>query len=460
MSEEYGECDLTVVSLEDSGPERDSVRGSAELNGDFKSGISKISEDPRINTTRTFYYSNGAVTAGSSTDSRAADEVRLCSVHASELDRFCVSEGRPVCSSCVSLGSCQSHTVTQLSERASAARNQLVDICEKMQLQTLRIERFIQQTLAAKEKAVQVEASSARERVVAQVNAVREALEEEEQRLLEAVHREEERVEQCLLTQRAHWNQALDTLSKARSSLVHTLTHSNDAMLVNSNQEISERVEEAEGVGEPKDTEQLNLTRDCSDSKLMLGLWASAILLEPSGHGPTRLQFDEHSISPLLSLSSDCRTLTFLPKRQRQTPPYHPHRFDSWPNAVCSHPISSGRHSWVLEVGTSGAFKVGVCYSSMERKGSGNESRLGYNPKSWVLSHYDGDFSFCHNARNVAVSVVKRPIRVGILLDWTTHILLFYDPDSMSVLHTVRQAFSESLLPACAVADQSISILH
>lgn len=72
----------------------------------------------------------------------------------------------------------------------------------------------------------------AREQVLAQVSAAREALEEEEQRLLEEVHREEERVEQCLLTQKAHWNQALATLSQTRSRLVHTLTHTPDAQLV------------------------------------------------------------------------------------------------------------------------------------------------------------------------------------------------------------------------------------
>ena len=114
----------------------------------------------------------------------------------------------------------------------------------------------------------------------------------------------------------------------------------------------------------------------------------------------------------------------------------------------------------MLEVGTSGAFKVGVCYASMERKGPGNGARLGYNTKSWVLSNYDGEFSFCHNGNNVTVALVKRPTKVGLLLDWTMQTLLFYDPDSMSVLHTVRQAFTEPLLPTCAVTDQSISILH
>lgn len=68
--------------------------------------------------------------------------------------------------------------------------------------------------------------------MLAQVNVVREALEEEEQRLLEAIQREEERVEQCLLTQRAHWAHTLEKLTHTRTSLVHTLTHSTDTMIV------------------------------------------------------------------------------------------------------------------------------------------------------------------------------------------------------------------------------------
>lgn len=122
--------------------------------------------------------------------------------------------------------------------------------------------------------------------------------------------------------------------------------------------------------------------------------------------------------------------------------------------------MSSGTHSWVLDVGMSAAFKVGVCYSSIERKGSGNASRLGYNKKSWVLSHYDGDLSFCHDGCNVGITVAKKLKRVGLLLDWPSQTLLFYDPESMSVLHVVRHAFSEPLLAACAVADQSVSIVH
>lgn len=47
------------------------------------------------------------------------------------------------------------------------------------------------------------------------------------------------------------------------------------------------RVEETEGVGEPRDTDKLNLNPNCGDSRLLRGLWAAAVLLGPNGqyHG-------------------------------------------------------------------------------------------------------------------------------------------------------------------------------
>ncbi|XP_036385363.1 B box and SPRY domain-containing protein [Megalops cyprinoides] len=477
MSSEPWNCELTAVSLRDSDSEPESEiwdNSSSHLgNGDSNTGILSVDSrlspggallmnGSRVGDSKAEEHAGTKPASGgspvSTTDIRSEDS-GLCVDHESELDWYCSSEGKLICSHCAIVGSCQGHTVTPIARRAADVRNQLVDVCEKMQLQALRIERFISQTLAAKEHALQVEASGARERVVARVSRVREALEEEEQRLLEAVQREEERVQQCLLTQRAHWTQALAALTHTRTGLVHMLTDTQDTKLATSGEEISERVEEAEGVGEPRDTDQLSLDQTCSDSSLLLGLWASAVLLGPSGHTPAHLRFDERTVSPLLSLSPDQRTLTFLPKRARQSPPYDPARFDSWPNALCSPALSSGTHSWVLEVGGSAAFKVGVCYAGVVRKGAGNDSRLGYNAQSWVLSHYEGEFSFCHAGRHHPLPLLRRPARLGVLLDLPGQTLLFFDPDSGAVLHAVRHPFTEPLLPACAVADHSITLV-
>lgn len=180
----------------------------------------------------------------------------------------------------------------------------------------------------------------------------------------------------------------------------------------------------------------------------------------PTAYGSPHLKFDERTVSPLLSLSDDFRTVTFLHKRPRQVLCYDPARFDSYPNVLGSLSMSSGTHSWVVDVGQSAAFKVGICYASLERKGSGSEPRLGDNSQSWVLSHYDGDYSFFHAGKKVPLQVVKRPQRIGLLLDWPTQTLLFYEADSSAVLYTLNHPFSAPLLLACAVSDCSVTILH
>ncbi|XP_044029231.1 B box and SPRY domain-containing protein [Siniperca chuatsi] len=466
MTEELTECDLTCSSSSDDPEETFNGVKTGEMDCEqpiFSVLSGGVKQQQAGDTSSCGGGEATSPASASTTDTESgifSGECELCVAHESELDWFCGTEQKLICSHCAIVGPCHGHTVTPLATRVTAVRNQLVDVCEKIQLQALRIERFIDQTLTAKEQMLQAAASRAREQVLAQVSAAREALEEEEQRLLEEVQREEERVEQCLLTQRAHWSQALASLSQTRSHLVHTLTHTQDAQLATSVQEIAERVEEAEGVGEPCDTDQLNLNPGCSDSKLLRGLWVTAVLLGPNAYGSSFLKFDERTVSPLLSLSDDSCTLTFLHKKARQSPQYDPARFDCLPNALGSLSMSSGTHSWVVDVGQSAAFKVGVCYTSLERKGSGNEARLGNNSQSWVLSHYDGDYTFCHAGKKVPLQVVRKPKRIGLLLDWLSQTLMFYELDSSAVLYSLKHPFSAPLLPACAVADRSITILH
>ncbi|XP_048876932.1 B box and SPRY domain-containing protein isoform X1 [Brienomyrus brachyistius] len=471
MGSEARKCELATVSLADNDYEAEPAGIPPSHCFGSEIGQPWISEGQSAdsvilaNGSRRNSKTRSSVSTADSGDDAVAQidhssDMDFCEEHESKLDWYCSSEAKLVCSQCVAAGSCHGHIVTPVTRRATVIRNQLVDVCEKMQLQASRIERFLSQTLVAKEQALQVDASAARERVVARLNLVREALEEEEQRLLEAVQREEERVQQCLLTQKAHWTQALDSLTHTRTRLVHTLTHTMDAKLVNSSQDIAERVEEAEGVGDPIDTEKLTMKFGCSESKLIMGLWASAALLGHMGHTPINLTFDDRTVSPLLSLSPDQRTLTFLSKRARRNPQYDPARFDSWPNALCSRLFSSGTHSWVVDVSQSDAFKVGVCYASLERKGSSDASRLGYNARSWVLSHFEDVISFCHAARHDYLSVVQKPRRIGILLDWPGCTLLFFDADSGTTLHTVCHPFTAPLLPACAVGNRSITLVQ
>uniref|UniRef100_A0A663NEV6 B-box and SPRY domain containing n=1 Tax=Athene cunicularia TaxID=194338 RepID=A0A663NEV6_ATHCN len=336
--------------------------------------------------------------------------------------------------------------------RGSAFQNKLVDRCERLQLQSAAIARHVDEVLPAKDQGVLVSPSNAaRELVIQRLIFVGNACENEEQRLLERVHTEEERAHQSILTQRVHWTEALQKLAALRTYLVDMITNLDDQDLVSTLQLIFE-TEVAEGILEPQESLKLNFNQTCVQSPLLHRLWASAVLCCSQ-----EIHIDEKTISPHLSLLEDKKTLTFSPKKAKVDLDC-PERFDHWPNALATAAFHSGVCTWKISVEKSCAYKLGVCYSSLPRKGSGNEARLGFNAASWVFSRYDKEFRFLHAGHPQAVELIKSPAEIGVLVDFAGGEVLFYDPDSGTILFSHRETFQEPLYPVFAVAHQSISL--
>ncbi|XP_045229608.2 B box and SPRY domain-containing protein isoform X3 [Macaca fascicularis] len=349
----------------------------------------------------------------------------LCPEHGQALSWFCRSERRPVCAACAGLGGrCRGHRIRRAEERAEELRSM---------------------------------ASAARELVIQRLSLVRSLCESEEQRLLEQVHGEEERAHQSILTQRVHWAEALQKLDTIRTSLVGMLTHLDDLQLIQKEQEIFERTEEAEGILDPQESEMLNFNEKCTRSPLLTRLWATAVLGSLSGTEDIRI--DERTVSPFLQLSDDRKTLTFSTKKSK-TCADGPERFDHWPNALAATSFQNGLHAWMVNVQNSCAYKVGVASGHLPRKGSGSDCRLGHNAFSWVFSRYDQEFRFSHNGQHEPLGLLRGPAQLGVLLDLQARELLFYEPASGTVLYTHHGSFPGPLFPVFAVADQTISIVR
>ncbi|NXF29453.1 BSPRY protein, partial [Nyctibius bracteatus] len=340
--------------------------------------------------------------------------------------------------------------------RRSVFQNRIVDRCERLQLQSAAIARHVDEVLPAKDQAVLNAANAARELVIQRLIFVGNACENEEQRLLEKVHAEEERVHQSILTQRVHWTEALQKLAALRTYLVDVITNLDDQGLVVSTAPGTKgRVKVAEGILEPQESLKLNFNQTCVQSPLLHRLWASAVLCCIAGS--QEIHIDEKTVSPHLSLSEDKKTLTFNPKKAKVDSDC-PERFDHWPNALATAAFHSGVCAWKISVEKSCAYKLGVCYSSLPRKGSGNEARLGFNAASWVFSRYDKEFRFLHAGQPQAVELIKSPAEIGVLVDFAGGEVLFYDPHSCAILFSHRETFTEPLYPVFAVAHQSISL--
>uniref|UniRef100_A0A8B9U1Q1 B-box and SPRY domain containing n=1 Tax=Anas zonorhyncha TaxID=75864 RepID=A0A8B9U1Q1_9AVES len=338
------------------------------------------------------------------------------------------------------------------SARGSVFQNKLVDQCERLQLQSAAIAKHMAEVLPAKSQSTA--ANGARELVIQRLMFVGKVCENEEQRLLENVHTEEERVHQSILTQQEHWTEALQKLDALRTYLVDMITNKDDQGLVRAEKEIFERTEVAEGILEPQESVKLNFNQQCVQSPLLHRLWASAVL-----SCSQEILIDEKTVSPHLSLSEDKKTLTFSPKKAKLDLDC-PDRFDHWPNALATAAFQTGLHAWKISVEKSCAYKLGVCYGSLPRKGSGNEVRLGFNTASWVFSRYDKEFRFLHAGQPQPVELIKSPAEIGVLVDFAGGEVLFYDPDSCAILFSHRETFAAPLYPVFAVAHHSISLVQ
>uniref|UniRef100_S4RXI8 B30.2/SPRY domain-containing protein n=1 Tax=Petromyzon marinus TaxID=7757 RepID=S4RXI8_PETMA len=137
---------------------------------------------------------------------------------------------------------------------------------------------------------------------------------------------------------------------------------------------------------------------------------------------------DTNSAHDHLQISSDLRTVTR--SRDPQARPHHPHRFDVWPQALCSESFSSGQHYWEVDVGI-----------------------LGVSDVSWCLQKYDDSFSVLHGGIETSLSVPEPLRRVGVHLDWDAGLLSFYCANSMAPLHSFHQTFIQPLHPGLWVLE-------
>ncbi|KAK0148004.1 NLR family CARD domain-containing protein 3 [Merluccius polli] len=164
------------------------------------------------------------------------------------------------------------------------------------------------------------------------------------------------------------------------------------------------------------------------------------------------LTLDPNTAHRELSLSEDHREVKRA--EEDQSHPDHPDRFDSWEQVLCREGLT-GRCYW--EVERRGTVYIGVTYRGITRRGEGDDSRLGWNNKSWRLECNGGGYTACYNG--IRTSIRLRPsdsTRVGVCVDRPAGSLSFYrvspgvggSSHTLTHIHTFCTTFTqEDLLP-------------
>lgn len=126
----------------------------------------------------------------------------------------------------------------------------------------------------------------------------------------------------------------------------------------------------------------------------------------------------------------------------------NPERFRDWAVVFGDEKITSGRHYWEVTVKKSQEFRVGVAEALMSR-----DECVGTSSSSWVFGYAQRKWFAMMNNKVVPVTLVGKPERVGILLDYEQGVLALVDTEKSSIIHTIKASFKGPLCPAFGLWD-------
>ncbi|KAL0970621.1 hypothetical protein UPYG_G00244570 [Umbra pygmaea] len=170
------------------------------------------------------------------------------------------------------------------------------------------------------------------------------------------------------------------------------------------------------------------------------------------------LTLDPNTANRYLCLSEENRKVTL--GSEKQPFPDHSERFEDYKQVLCREGLT-GRCYWEVEwsgVGT----KIAVTYKGINRRGVGDDCKVGNNDKSWRLFCDANSYSACHNNKTTDIPVTPSgSYRVGVYLDWPAGTLSFYrvSSDTLTHLYTFNTTFTEPLYPGFAIyINSSVSL--
>nr|XP_014339582.1 PREDICTED: zinc-binding protein A33-like [Latimeria chalumnae] len=153
---------------------------------------------------------------------------------------------------------------------------------------------------------------------------------------------------------------------------------------------------------------------------------------------------DPNTANPYLTLSEDLTAVT-MGSTWRYNLPDNPERFDVYPNVLGSEGFTSGRHSWVVDVGNKTKWDLGVTRESANRKGE----NVYLSPKHgyWTVTLRDGGKYNAGTDRWTRLELEKRPKKVLVCVDYEAGKVSFSNADDMTHIYTFTDNFTEKLFP-------------
>ncbi|XP_030259441.1 interaptin isoform X2 [Sparus aurata] len=156
-----------------------------------------------------------------------------------------------------------------------------------------------------------------------------------------------------------------------------------------------------------------------------------------------KMTFDSNTANPRVALSADYSEMST--SEELQNVPDHPGRFNVLLAALGRTGFSTGNHYWEVSVADKNCFHLGMASESAPRRGS-----VSFRPANgfWtIVLNKNGQYKAI-DRQHITLRVERRPLTLGILLEYKKGQVSFYDADTRSHIYSfVGQRFTDKIYP-------------
>ncbi|XP_064411115.1 zinc-binding protein A33-like [Latimeria chalumnae] len=336
-----------------------------------------------------------------------AESEYVCSQHVEELKLYCMVDQEAICIICLTSRKHENHKCLPLKEAAQESKDQREKTEKQIKEDFVKLHQF---------------------------------LHEEEKNLLADLKKEMEEKEQKMRAMEENIIEDLTYISKTIKDIQQMLDEEDQIFLMNL-QDTRKRIKEYEDY-KPREQEAVSAAdiggykyTDC----LQYRVWKKMLKVI----NPVTVTLDPSTASPWLTVSEDLTSIRCRSTKENST--NSPNKLDKGPSVLGSEGFSSGRHSWVVEVGNKTAWNLGVASESANRKGI-----IVLNPEHgyWaIVLRSEDEYSACTNEERTPLEPKTRPKKLLVSLDYEAGKVTFYNADDMSQIYTFTDKFTEKIFP-------------
>ncbi|KAM8772764.1 E3 ubiquitin-protein ligase TRIM21-like [Acanthopagrus schlegelii] len=374
-------------------------------------------------------------------------EDRMCLEHDKPLELFCRTDQMCVCTHCPALDH-KMHEVVPLKGESEEKKAELkkteAEIHQMIQKRQLKIQEIKQSIKLSKENAHMEVAEGVRV-----FTSLKESVERGLNELIDGIQKSQRTTQKQANIFIKELEQEIFELKK-RGSELEQLSQSEDHVHLLQSfpslkdvpptkdwTEVSTRPSSYEGTV-VRAVAQLEETL----SKQMKKLYAESELRRVRQYA-VDVTLDADTAHPELLLSDDGKTVSHGDRTKNL--PDNPDRFSHYNFVVGSQSFSAGRFYFEVQVRRKTKWNLGVARESINRKG---EVKMSPDEGYWSLWLRNGHEYRALADPSVSLSLVSRPQKVGVFVDYEEGLVSFYDVDAAALIFSFTGCcFTEKLLP-------------